>query len=356
MPAHIELSTFDRPYFYARLSSDPPGDTTEDHHGLGTPSTNVADSGLISTFRRGQTEPTTSAHSYSNVTISGHGRMHAGNVYNYNNAKQEEREILEWLAPIDLSYHHGQACQQYSQGTLNWFFRDGRFRTWRDDEACQSPSVLWCQGEMGTGKTTLMSQVLERLLSRDASQRNVAVIYCRLAEQSSQSAESILGLVLAQLYQNDDLSFDIPPAVKGTFESRSYFWLRRPSLNQLTDWLVSRVPTGGQPAFVLVDALDELHPLSRKKLLHVLESPALKRCPFRLLITSRYPPEHEADLFSGHPVEIRAQKEDLQRLVNTKLSEHSTEKFRHLLLRPARDPRFASVREEISQTTIEAAQ
>lgn len=244
---------------------------------------------------------------------------------------------------------------RHSEGTLEWFFEDRRFRAWRDDERCEMPPILWCQGEIGTGKTILVSQVLEHLLARHVPKGTLAVVYCRLDEQRSQSAGCILGLVLAQLFQNDNMGFDIPPVVVNAFKSRPSFWSRKPTSSQLEDWLSTRILEGGTPAYIQIDALDELQRLSRRRLLRVLDSLALRRHRFRLLVTSRHAPECVSDMFSGEPLNIHAQATDLRTFVDVQLLEDCTDRFRQLILGPARDPSFTSVKEEISVEIVRAA-
>jgi hypothetical protein len=296
---------------------------------------------------------------YANTTANDHARIHMGDVFNFGYKDSREREMLHWLIGEEPPDSHNQAVMQYRESTLEWFFEDDRYRKWRDHHG--RPRVLWCRGNMGTGKTTLVAQVAEHLAAGDTSEGkcDVAVVYCRLAEQSHQSAENILGLILAQLYHRKDQGVKFPPPVEAAFDTSRVlpiFRRKRPMLSQLEDWLTSRLLTVEGPTFVLLDALDELHHKSYQRLLGVLESLSRKDCALGLLITSRYSPEHDIGVYDSQVMEIRTKTKDLQTLVSSTLSEASDRRFQQLLAKPARDARFVNMREEISYHVVIAAQ
>jgi Cdc6-like AAA superfamily ATPase len=304
-----------------------------------------------------QAETSMHGHLFTNTIANDHARIHMGDVFNFSGKDSREGEILYWLTGEEPSDSHNQAFMQYRESTLEWFFEDDRYRTWRD--SLRRPRALWCQGNMGTGKTTLVAQVAERLSAGGTPQSNVAVVYCRLSEQSHQSAENILGLILAQLYDRKDQGVVLPPYIKAAFDKASLlsmFRRKRPTPSQLEDWLVSRLLAAKSPSYILMDALDELHDKSYQRLLKVLGSLPLKGCAFGLLVTSRYSPEHNIGVYDSHTMEIRAKVKDLQTLVSSTLSEASDRRFQQLLAKPARSACFASIREEISHQVVIAAQ
>jgi hypothetical protein len=280
-----------------------------------------------------------------------------GDVFNFACKDSREREMLHWLIGEEPSDSHNQALMQYRESTLEWFFEDDRYRTWRDHSG--RPRVLWCRGNMGTGKTTLVAQVAEHLAAGGTSKGNVAVVYCRLAEQSHQSAENILGLVLAQLYHRKDQGVKFPPSVEAAFENSRVlpiFSRKRPTLSQLEDWLTSWLLAVKSHAYIVLDALDELHDKSFQRLFKVLESLSLEDCPFGLLVTSRYSPEHDTGVYDSQVMETRTETKDLQTLVSSTLFEASDRRFQQLLAKPARDARFATIREEILHQVVIDAQ
>jgi len=151
----------------------------------------------------------------------------------------------------------------------------------------------------------------------------------------------------------------LPPYVEAAFEEASFlsiFRRKKPTLSQLKDWLVSRLLAAKSSTYILMDALDELDCKSYQRLLKVLESLSLKDCAFGLLVTSRYSLEHHIGVYDSQVMEIRTETKDLQTLVSSTLSEASDRRFQQLLAKPARNARFASIREEISHQVVDAAQ
>jgi hypothetical protein len=280
--------------------------------------------------------------SYSNTIACDNARVHMGDVYNYADSDSKEKQVLDWLSPLNPSQSHNQACKQYQQGTLGWFFADPFFQLWRD--APESGRTLWCRGELGTGKTTLVAQVLTHLQEKDVSRGDIAVVYGRYSECDSQTAESLIGSILAQLLQRSPQGFDIPEYIQEALRSQSFFWQRKPTLQQLQVWFHRRLDVGG-PVFVLLDAADEMKTSSRIALLRTLQ-PTHRN--LKLLVASRNIPDIGAELLDNEEIEIRTHGDDVQIMTLVKLHEQSTERFRATILsKPGRSPCFATMGEEI---------
>jgi GTPase SAR1 family protein len=280
--------------------------------------------------------------SFMNTNISGRARVHLGNVFNFSSADSEQRDILDWLTSLNPSASHDCACSWCQEGTLGWIFDHATFRNWCDRPS-NSLQVFWCRGAMGSGKTTLVARILNHLQERGNPRGRLAVVYCEYSERETLTVESVMGSILAQLYQHSEEVFSIPAYVKTAFQSQPRYWKRRPGLEQLKSWLHLRLEDQ-DTAFVLMDALDELGPRLRRKLLRSMQSmPRLK-----LLVTSRDAPEPETDVFANQVTEIHAHEADLRNLMKSKFREGSTEAFRRLILRkPTSDECFSTVEEQI---------
>lgn len=257
------------------------------------------------------------SQSYQTVNIYGHAKAHLGNVYNLEDADAKEWRVLDWLTPVNPSESHDKAWKQYQEGTLSWFFADARFLIWSSRLPRNYARALWCRGDMGAGKTTLVAQVLGHLQTK-SSRGSLAVVYCRHLERNLQTAEYLLGSILAQLYQCDSQGFNIPSHVRRAFESQSRFLMRQPSLKQLVSWLGQRLDAGKR-VFILVDAIDELNTSSRQALLRMLRS--LPQESLRLLITSRVLPDIDKELPKNVNVQIRPSREDLERFTHLRIRE-----------------------------------
>lgn len=297
---------------------------------------------------------------YSRIVTRDKARVHMGDVYNYHNyhnVDHEQRRVLDWLTALDPSSSHNQAWNQYQEGTLGWFFKDTSFQAWRDNWDPWTPQTLWCRGDLGTGKTTLVAQIFNHLQSSSMPNYSLAVIYCRAAEQNMQTPEMVLGSILVQLWQRDDQNFDIPNNVKeafGGFSRKFQAWRRprAPRLKELEDWLDQRL-WYGQPAYVLLDALDEMNPKTRRQVLRALQRP---HTALRLLATSRNIPEIGSELPEHQEIVITAHKRDLRTLIHARLHEQGTEKFHEAILgQSSNSPSFSTIEEEIFSKVIDSA-
>ncbi|KAM0724014.1 hypothetical protein Q7P37_001005 [Cladosporium fusiforme] len=295
-------------------------------------------------------------HSYHDTTIGDQATVHLGDVFNYYEAGSEETPILDWLTPLNPTQRYNQACAQFCDGTLRWFFKDSQFLEWRNGSQHRTRSTLWCQGDMGTGKTTLTAQVLEHLHTTGVPRGSLAILYCSYAEWNTQSAENLLGSILVQLYQSAGQGFEIPSDVKAAFWSQSRFWTRKPTLEQAANWLSSKLDSVQEPVYILVDALDELPLRSRQKLLEVLGKMVQRN--IRLLVTSRYMPEDEqGNLPECKVIRIWAHQEDLRTLVNARLHGVSTKRFQSIVsLKNARHSSSRTANEDILEQVVHQAQ
>lgn len=283
-------------------------------------------------------------HTFHNTSIGGDARVHMGNIYNLSEADTTEQRILEWLSTYNPSSSHDRACKQHQEGTLSWFFDDARFQDWRDKHNSESPSVLWCRGNMGTGKTTLLAQVLCHLQAKHSRRGKLAVVYCSFADKHNQTAEALLGSILGQLYLNNNQGFKIPHHVKTAFQ-QPWFWRRSPTMFQLQSWLEQRLVDEEEPVFVLLDALDEMETSSRRTLIRSLQGISCRN--LRLLVTSRNLPDIGRELVQTHDIEIYAHASDLKTAILSQLRQQGSEEFqKRILSRPGRTP-YATIEDEI---------
>ena len=278
---------------------------------------------------------------YSNTTARDSATVHLGDVYNIVNADAKELRILRWLSPLALSNKHNRAWHQYEQGTLQGFFDNHVYKEWRVRAAGNAGPNLWCHGGMGTGKTTLAARVWGDL---DALHPcgTVAILYCDQAERDSQTAESLLGSILIQLYQRLDQVLLIPDGVKKQFE-KQWLYRRRPSLQEIRGWLVERLKDR-RPVFLVIDAVDNLHDMARHRLLQTLQG--LQSAGLNILATSRNRQPAEF----GHEIVIKASEEDLRTVIRSRLSKAKLAEGDPLVAR-----QFASMEDKISSNLIDSA-
>ncbi len=128
------------------------------------------------------------------------------------------------LAPVSPEMYHRRACANWTEtGQSSWFL-SGPVVTWLDSpDSTQHKRVKLLAGKSGAGKTTLMSQAVERCKEFAAQHDGVCVayFYCSFSDTSSQECQFVLGSWLAQVsLQDTDVlrdfampSKDVGPAV-----------------------------------------------------------------------------------------------------------------------------------------------
>ena len=65
----------------------------------------------------------------------------------------DERQILQWLSPLDPQKRHQDVRTKRLAGLGNWVLETSEFRKWRDAEDGCVDQVLFCYGGPGVGKT-----------------------------------------------------------------------------------------------------------------------------------------------------------------------------------------------------------
>ncbi|KAL8798803.1 MAG: hypothetical protein Q9182_006375 [Xanthomendoza sp. 2 TL-2023] len=189
--------------------------------------------------------------------------------------RNERREILSWLSTVRYREHHKTAIASVMPGSGKWLQRKTEFVNWKTSS---SSSILWIHGIPGSGKSKLMSTLIQGLLEVKAQQMATsafAYFYCArdAAETQRADPEEIMGSVLKQL-SCFDASQPIHAAVLREYEKR-----RKdadedgsdPSKLSLRDCKDLILEIADQlPIAILIDALDECDPLKRHELLQAL--------------------------------------------------------------------------------------
>ena len=81
---------------------------------------------------------------------------YSNTIVNFNTEiDHEERQILQWLSPLEPQQRHQGVRTDRLDGIGNWVLETNEFTKWSDVEGgCVEP-VLFCDGNPGVGKTYL---------------------------------------------------------------------------------------------------------------------------------------------------------------------------------------------------------
>lgn len=269
---------------------------------------------------------------YENCRAEGQSRAHFGdNHYNYSSTTEEEliELILNWLSPQDHSDRRNVALRSYQPDTLRWFFDDTTFKSWVDVDLdanhAASTRILWCQGDMGTGKSILATKVAEKLLEDPYSENHIALVFCSWNQRNEQTSEALLGSLLAQLYRAD-----IPGEVRESYRrSNRHGQKMDPSRAELESWLKRFLISAQRPPVLILDGVDELQPTVRSDIIHFLQSSALARV--KILVTSRFAPDGAEVRGQVSLVDFCSKDSDIERFIAATFNSPSARKFKRLI-------------------------
>ncbi|KAJ2930181.1 hypothetical protein H1R20_g6860, partial [Candolleomyces eurysporus] len=218
--------------------------------------------------------------------------------------EHEKHQIIEWLGLSGSCYPvitlEDEACPE----TLEWFFTSPEYLTWKDD----NPSLLWCHGKPGAGKTTLSVVTFDNLQT-EFGDGLILHHFCDFSERNQQTSSAVVKNLLHQVLNqaNDD---QIAKLRKHREKTKAIL-----KLSSLSSILIDVCSI--QSTFLVVDALDEFD--DRKNLYPVFKQ--LVQAGWHVIATSRALPDI-ADAFRNHPqIEIEASKSDLEIYVAHRLTE-----------------------------------
>ncbi|RPB19268.1 hypothetical protein L211DRAFT_794727 [Terfezia boudieri ATCC MYA-4762] len=174
-------------------------------------------------------------------------------------------ELLEMLSPLDPPKRHRDLQTKRYKGSVLGLLEHERFRMWQDSSMRTentSNRILQCYGIPGAGKTIVSSMVIDHLISHYGEQR-VAYIYCDYRDKSKQNLLNILGSILKQHLA---ATVKIPDAVGISLENIN----GEADMSQILKFVIQQLAASGH--FLCIDALDELEPGTRFKLLKALQT------------------------------------------------------------------------------------
>jgi hypothetical protein len=221
--------------------------------------------------------------------------------------RDEDREILNWITPVDYGPQHSDFLSRRQLGTGQWFLDSEPYHAWLKT----SKQTLYCPGIPGAGKTILTSIVIDDLLTRHQNDPSIriAYLYCNFRRSDEQKAKDLLASLLKQLNQERP---SLPDSVKGLYgqhkDKRT-----RPSIDELSRALQS-VAAMYSRVFIIVDALDECQTSDgcRSRLLSEIFSLQAKTGA-NFFATSRPTPHIEREFKECISLQILASDEDVRR-------------------------------------------
>ncbi|KAJ6154822.1 hypothetical protein N7485_013191 [Penicillium canescens] len=205
-----------------------------------------------------------------------------------NNQDQYERALLQDFAPRDGGWEdHKNINPTKVKDTCEWFFKDERFRKWRNTN---TSTVLWVSASPGCGKSVLSRALIDEQHLYRSVATTVCYFFFKDGAESRMHATDALSAILHQLFEHDTENHLIKFALPS---HRAHGHKLSTNFSELWQILLKCVesPTTGD-IVVLLDALDECKSESWKSLLEKLvefysQRPSDQPSKLKFLITSR---------------------------------------------------------------------
>ncbi|KAM7196355.1 hypothetical protein V8F33_006264 [Rhypophila sp. PSN 637] len=218
--------------------------------------------------------------------------------------------ILKWISDLDFSKTHSDHLARCQPGSGRWFLEHETFEEWSSGPA----RTMWCHGQPGSGKTTLMSLTIDHFMRHGDRARGVAYLYFNYKDEHTQSAERMIASLLEQLVRGKE---DIGLEVRSVYD-RHRNTGARPPVSEISELLAAEAQSYSK-TYIFVDALDEC---SRKdgNLEKFLTALRPVRRHAQVLITSRASSILDTTVFDGDlTVEIRASEADIRQYLEHRL-------------------------------------
>ncbi|KAH8813591.1 ankyrin repeat-containing domain protein [Flagelloscypha sp. PMI_526] len=191
------------------------------------------------------------------------------------------RRLKDWLRPIDHARKLESSNRSRGPTTCNWFLDHPIVGEW-----IRTSGLCWFHGGMGTGKTFIMSHLIQTMIDQG---HTVAYYYFEFTNPSTLSEEALLRSLVFQL------SSIHPQSILASHEEHRGGALE-PQLSTLLKCIVELARRSEQPFYIAIDALDEIPQPQRRQLLNTLKRLDMASSPnMHVIISSR----DEIDIISG---------------------------------------------------------
>ncbi|CAO2655499.1 Nn.00g043020.m01.CDS01 [Neocucurbitaria sp. VM-36] len=230
-------------------------------------------------------------------------------------------EIMRWLSPEPYLQHHNQVSQDVLPGTGQWLLSDAIFAKWKRES---TSSILWVHGILGSGKSALASVVIDDLVKRFQAGVSPQPIffYCSRnpAEPARSDPKAILASIARQLSSLKPGSELLGHTVELFKKKEAEGFASGPLQMEETCALIAQLIDEYQQTTIIIDALDEIDPQTRGKLLKALKQILQSSSSLvKIIVTSR----NEQDLafhlqhYPNIEVNLRRNADDIAQFVKT---------------------------------------
>uniref|UniRef100_A0A8H7K1T9 NACHT domain-containing protein n=1 Tax=Bionectria ochroleuca TaxID=29856 RepID=A0A8H7K1T9_BIOOC len=191
--------------------------------------------------------------------------------------RKRDQRLLESLSTHDYSTPLKEACKIRNCNTATWIFSTPEFTSWNIQ---QGPSLLWCSGKIGSGKTVVTASMIQHLFTTKHKNTVITYFFAQYNDAQSLKAETIVRSIVRQTLNPMDLSEKIKDELKGLDEERFL------QFEKVIELLKGRI-TKFDCFYIILDGLDECNPSERRVLLEAISSLITIKPKLKVFIASR---------------------------------------------------------------------
>ncbi|KAL1634866.1 hypothetical protein SLS58_010495 [Diplodia intermedia] len=200
--------------------------------------------------------------------------------------RKERKKILQALSSVQFRENHETTRAGRLENSGAWLLRRREFEDWNNS---LDSSVLWLHGSPGSGKSSLVSIVIDSILEKQPH----AYFYCsaEATQRLRSQPKEIMRCILKQLYVFSEESST--QAITKTFkgwekEDGDYARIEHMSVQQSTDYILEILSHQQAPVKIVIDALDECDSKLRARLMGSIENIISQaKCPVKIFLSSR---------------------------------------------------------------------
>ncbi|KAH8800549.1 ankyrin repeat-containing domain protein, partial [Flagelloscypha sp. PMI_526] len=220
------------------------------------------------------------------------------------------RRLKDWLKPIDHTSKLESCNRMRGPTTCEWFLEHPAIEEW-----IRTGGLCWFHGGMGTGKTFIMSHLIQTLTHQG---HVVAYYYFEFTNPSTLSEEALLRSLVFQL------SSIHPQTILAVHENHPG-GASEPRLATLLGNISELAGISDRPVYIAIDALDELPQPQPVELFKTLERMSAVNSPnMHIVVSSRDEIDIVSDLrdLAQHKLDVSDGKarHDIEVFVDQKLS------------------------------------
>ncbi|KAH7480071.1 hypothetical protein FOMA001_g7651 [Fusarium oxysporum f. sp. matthiolae] len=223
----------------------------------------------------------------------------------------ERESLIKWLSSLDFCDKQRSLFSKHHGDTGKWLLHSNEFQGWfsvSDEES----SMLWCAGNPGSGKSVMMSTVINYLEeSTKKDEVAIAYVYCDYKDKRTLSETNIWASVVRQLVE---ACSQLPPDII-SFRDK-YLEKRALPSDEERISLITALSKRFRKTFILIDALDECPEENRDAFLRLASE---VQTSAHLLITSRMNLDLTESFDHLTQITIAAQPSDVETYLDAKM-------------------------------------